>query len=383
MSVPWPKVKLGEVLKKSTVKVDLKLETEYSEVTIKLWGKGVIQRRKIVGSEIIGGNRFLVRSGQFILSRIDARNGAMGIVPPELDNAIVSNDFPVFDHDLSRIELPFLNWLTKTSGFVELCKMASEGSTNRVRLKENRFFCLEIPLPPPGEQRRIVARIEELAAKIGEAQKSKNEIEQEAKAMLRSAFAKVTEGAPYKKMGDVAPLVRRKVELSIGDEYPELGIRCFGRGTFHKPALDSLSVGTKKLYRIEPGDLLFSNVFAWEGAIAVAQPEDAGRVGSHRFMSCVPLRGVATADFLSFYFLTREGLEKIGKASPGGAGRNRTLGIKKLDKLEVPVPDYDKQLWFDGLQSKVREMAVAQQNTTTELDTLLPSILDKAFKGEL
>jgi hypothetical protein len=60
-------------------------------------------------------------------------------------------------------------------------------------------------------------------------------------------------------------------------EYPELGIRSFGKGTFHKP-LDYLSVGTKRLFRIEPGDLVFSNVFAWEGAIAVAQKDDEGRL---------------------------------------------------------------------------------------------------------
>jgi hypothetical protein len=49
-------------------------------------------------------------------------------------------------------------------------------------------------------------------------------------------------------------------------------IRSFGKGTFHKPPLSGSDVGTKRLYRIEPGDLLFSNVFAWEGAIAIAQP---------------------------------------------------------------------------------------------------------------
>ncbi len=58
----------------------------------------------------------------------------------------------------------------KTASFVDLCKRASEGTTNRVRLSEDRFKTLEIALPPRGEQRRIVAHIEELAAMIREAQ---------------------------------------------------------------------------------------------------------------------------------------------------------------------------------------------------------------------
>ncbi|GJL62554.1 MAG: hypothetical protein NPIRA04_12080 [Nitrospirales bacterium] len=90
-------------------------------------------------------------------------------------------------------------------------------------------------------------------------------------------------------------------------------------------------------------------MFAWEGAIAVVQPEDKERVSSHRFIACVPKEKVVTAHFLRFYFLTKEGLEKIGLASPGGAGRNRTLGLAKLEAINVPVPEYKKQLWFDKL----------------------------------
>jgi len=187
----------------------------------------------------------------------------------------------------------------------------------------------------------------------------------------------------FKRMEDVAPLVRRKVDISIDDEYPELGVRSFGKGTFHKPVLNGIDVGSKKLYKIEPQDLLFSNVFAWEGAIAVVQPEDKGRVGSHRFISCVVQEKIATPQFLCFYLLSKEGIEKIREASPGGAGRNRTLGLKKLEKIEVPIPDYAKQLWFNDLQNKVENIKRAQKENETELEALMPSILDKAFKGEL
>lgn len=79
-----------------------------------------------------------------------------------------------------------------------------------------------------------------------------------------------------------------------------LGIRSFGKGTFHKPPLSGSEAGTKPLYRIDPGDLLFSNVFAWEGAIAIAQPADTGRFGSHRFTTCRAASDVATAEFLRY-----------------------------------------------------------------------------------
>jgi type I restriction enzyme S subunit len=382
MSV-WPLEKLGSVLDKSENWIEVQPDKEYSEVTVRLWGKGVNLRGTKIGSEIGSSRRLSVSEGQFIISRIDARHGACGLVPKNLDGAVVTNDFPVFTPKENKILPRYLELISKTHFFVDACKRASEGTTNRVRLKEPRFFNIEIPLPDIAVQKVVVDKVDFALGKLEEIKLLRSSLLDDAQAMLSSAFHKIIEGAVYKPMSKVAPLERRKVEIDVNAEYPELGVRCFGNGTFHKPILNGMDVGTKKLYQMVPGDLVFSNVFAWEGAIAVVKKEDEGRLGSHRFITCLPKSGVVTADFLCFYFLTTEGLEKIQAASPGGAGRNRTLGLKKLENIEVPVPDYDKQLWFNQLQSYVEKIKQAQSENATELEALMPSILDKAFKGEL
>ncbi|EIA1343636.1 restriction endonuclease subunit S [Vibrio campbellii] len=379
----WPLEKLGSVLDKSENWIEVQPDKEYSEVTVRLWGKGVNLRGIKIGSEIGSSRRLSVSEGQFIISRIDARHGACGLVPKNLDGAVVTNDFPVYTPKENKILPRYLELISKTHFFVDACKRASEGTTNRVRLKEPRFFNIEIPLPDIAVQKVVVDKVDFALGKLEEIKLLRSALLDDAQAMLSSAFHKLIEGAVYKPMSEVAPLERRKVEIDVNAEYPELGVRCFGNGTFHKPILDGMDVGTKKLYQMVPGDLVFSNVFAWEGAIAVVKKEDEGRVGSHRFITCLPKSGVVTADFLCFYFLTTEGLEKIQAASPGGAGRNRTLGLKKLENIEVPVPDYDKQLWFNQLQSYVEKIKQAQSENATELEALMPSILDKAFKGEL
>src|SRR5215210_7088995 len=169
MNDGFPQVSLGEILTKSKEQVEIDPHQQYKQVTIKLWGQGVVLRDEVAGAEITGAKRFVVRPQQFILSRIDARNGAFGLVPDFLDGAVVSNDFPVFAPNPSRVLPAFLGWMSKTRDFIDLCRVASEGTTNRVRLKEDRFMATKIPLPPLPEQRRIVARIEELAARIKEA----------------------------------------------------------------------------------------------------------------------------------------------------------------------------------------------------------------------
>src|ERR1017187_8616752 len=108
MSKQWPTVRLGELLRRSDEAVEPQVDAEYREITVRLWGKGVIERGRITGAEI-SGRRFVARTGQFIASRIDARNGAMGLVPASLDSALVTNDFPLFNLNAKRLEPAFLD----------------------------------------------------------------------------------------------------------------------------------------------------------------------------------------------------------------------------------------------------------------------------------
>ena len=338
MNDRWPLVGLGELLSRSDETTAVYPDVEYREITIKLWGKGVVPRGRISGAELAGTRRFVARSGQFILSRIDARNGAIGLVPPELDGALVSNDFPTFAIDKTRVNERFLGWMTRALGFVEMCRQASEGTTNRVRLQEDRFLALEIRLPPLLEQQRLAIWIDAVSTELSRIRALRSEQKVQVRSLLAGSFHRITRDAPRIPMREVAPLVRRPVKVEVDKSYAELGIRSFGKGTFRKPRITGLELGNKRIFKIEPGDLVFNNVFAWEGAIAVARPEDKGRVGSHRFITCVTNPEVTTSRFLCFYFLTEEGLANIQAASPGGALRNRTLGLEALADIEVPLP---------------------------------------------
>lgn len=253
-----------------------------------------------------------------------------------------------------------------------------QGTAN-MSMKVTDIVGVEIPLPPLPEQQAIVARLDALAEKTRQVEAHLDAVERDAEHLLALRFRDAIADAPLRPMAEVAPLVRREQSIDLEGSYPELGIRSFGKGTFHKPPLSGSEVGTKRLYRIEPGDLLFSNVFAWEGAIAIAQPEDAGRFGSHRFITCHANPELTTAEFLRYYFLTDEGLLKIGDASPGGAGRNRTLGLEKLMAIEVPMPSLALQHTFDRLQAEIaalksKHSAIRQANAA-----LIPSTLERVF----
>jgi type I restriction enzyme S subunit len=145
------------------------------------------------------------------------------------------------------------------------------------------------------------------------------------------------------RVSDIARLRREVVSVNPTGTYTEIGLRSFGRGTFHKDPVTGAALGTKRVFEIHAGDLLLSNVFAWEGAIAVAGDSDAGLIGSHRYMTYVVDPDRADARYVRSFFLSANGLELIRRASPGSAGRNRTLGIAAFERLELPFPPLKEQ----------------------------------------
>ncbi len=375
----WPKVALGELLQRSDEPAVIDPAAEYHEVTIKLWGKGVISRGKVSGSNVVSV-RHVVRANQLILSKIDARNGAIGLVPRELDGAIVSNDFPSFQfRDPSRCDATYMGWLVRSSPFVELCKAASEGTTNRVRIKEDRFLDQRIALPPLAEQQALVARLNALAEKTRQVEAHLDAVERNAEHLLALRFRDAIAHAPLRAMAEVAPLARREVTIDPKKSYTELGVRSFYKGAFHRRTVPGSDFSWQGLYRIQAGDLIFSNIMAWEQAIAIAQPEDDGCVGNHRMLTCEANAELVMPGFLWYYFTTDEGFAKIYAASPGTAARNRTMTAPALMAIEVPTPPLAAQQSFDRLQAdvatlKTRHSAIRQANAA-----LLPATLERVF----
>ena len=375
----WPTVTLGEVLRPSTDRIALSPDTSYKQVTAKLWGKGLTLRGEVTGAEIAASHQNSVREGQFVISKIDARHGAFGVVPSDLDGAVVSNDFPVFDVQTDRALTEYVSWVSRTNWFVALCKQASEGSTNRVRLKEARFLSQCIPLPPLAEQRRIVARLDAAAAAVAARAEHATATDAEITAMLAAAFARITADASRAPMSDVAPLVRRAVTIDPDASYSEIGVRSFFRGIFTRRTIKGEKFDWQKLFRIDDGDLVFSNLMAWEQAIGLAGFDHAGSVGNHRMLTCEADRTRVTPAFLFYYFNTQEGFRQVIKASPGTMVRNKTLSTRLLPAIKVPVPSLDAQCWFDALQAKAQASRKAQADAAAELAALLPAMLNEAF----
>ncbi len=149
-------VKMAELLKKQRSKLQIQNDQLYKQLTIRLYGNGATLRKEEFGKNIKTKSQYVVRSGQLVFSRIDARSGAFGIVPADLDGAIVSNDFPVYSIKSDIVSPAYLQLVISSSSFSEICKSKSSGTTGRRRMSENDFESIKIPLPPLLKQQELI-----------------------------------------------------------------------------------------------------------------------------------------------------------------------------------------------------------------------------------
>jgi type I restriction enzyme, S subunit len=191
------------------------------------------------------------------------------------------------------------------------------------------------------------------------------------------------------RVGEVLELQRRPVAVIPDAAYREIGVRSFGRGIFHKEPLSGIELGNKRVFEVRPGDLVFSNVFAWEGAVALASEQEAGMIGSHRFMTYTPRDDSVNQRYLRHFFSSERGVELLSIASPGSAGRNRTLAVERFEAIEIPLPDIDEQRKIaDHLDCVARTIeAIGSYSASTPAatqslaDTLIQEVLDDGVRA--
>jgi len=192
-------------------------------------------------------------------------------------------------------------------------------------------------------------------------------------------------GWPMVRAGDVLQLQRRWVKLDPLEDYIEIGVRSYGRGIFHKQPVSGASLGDKRVLRISPGDLVFMNVFAWEGAVGVAGPAEDGKIGSHRFATYTPKNGAVEPRFLQLYFQTEAGRELLGRVSPGSAGRNRTMNLAQFAEQRLPLPPIEEQrrivARIEALAAKIAEARRVRAECGDASDSLYASARDQLFAG--
>ncbi|URI11924.1 restriction endonuclease subunit S [Aquincola tertiaricarbonis] len=152
----WRRTALGHHLTEVRRPALLSASDRYRLITVKRSRGGVELREVLTGREIKTPSQFYVREGDFLISKRQIVHGACGIVPAELDGAVVSNEYAVLNSD-GQIDLKFLRYLSESRYFQQTCFHSSIGvHVEKMIFKTERWLKWPFNIPPLSEQRRIV-----------------------------------------------------------------------------------------------------------------------------------------------------------------------------------------------------------------------------------
>ena len=153
----------------------------------------------------------------------------------------------------------------------------------------------------------------------------------------------IPEGWNIKPFSKLLNRTRKPVAVDEGEKYREIGIRSHGKGIFHKEQISGSAIGKKSVFWVQPDSLIFNIVFAWELAVAITSEKEKDMIASHRFPMYSGNGYAVDIKFVYWFLMSKRGKHSLGVASPGGAGRNKTLGQGELRTLLIPLPSVTEQ----------------------------------------
>lgn len=185
------------------------------------------------------------------------------------------------------------------------------------------------------------------------------------------------------RIGKVLCKVSNPVDVDPGAKYAQIGIRSHCKGIFHKEPVTGESLGDKRVFWVEPDALVLNIVFAWEQAVAVTGERERGMVASHRFPMYLGKDGQAEPNFISLLFQTRKGKALLEMASPGGAGRNKTLGQKEFEELKIVLPSAPEQRKISTFFAAFEARLQMQETRIKLLQEYRRSLSSRIFQQEI
>lgn len=395
MSQRWSYVTLGEVVApaiRSEAPIPGKL---YRQIGVRLWGEGAYERASMDGSQTKYARLFRAEAGDIVVNKIWARNGSVAVVSDALAGCYGSGEFPMFAPRRDRLEPRWIHWLTKTHDFWASCDEKSRGTSGKNRIRPERFLEIEIPLPPLAAQRRLLARIEELAAHTNDAQTLRRKANDETEAIWTQGAANIFdalfEGHAAHALGDLVS-IRGGGTPSKADPFywdgpipwitpKDMKVREISDSIDHI-SMRATEESAAKL--IDAGAVLVvvrGMILAHTFPSAVLR---ASAAINQDMKALVPATELLPEFLCAMFWANNERiLDKVEKSTHD----TRKLETAKLLSTRIPMPPLIEQRRVIAELNTLRDRIVAlrhlQSGVSVELDALLPAILDKAFTGEL
>lgn len=370
-------VRLGSVLAQDGRSVSVDAAATYRFAGILNRGRGLFDKGELAGTDTSYKSLSQLVSGQVVYSKLFGWEGSVTAVPEAFDGHFVSSEFPHFDVDSESASTTYLDHYLKSPAFAALIAKSGTGlGQRRQRVSVDTFLALPVPLPSRADQDRITAHLDAISHTL---------VSQGAPCtptdVVEVAVRKAAGHATTRRLGSLLERNRKWIDIDPDMVYRPIGIRGFGRGMIRYPETPAGNLSKLRYFRLVPGDLLVSNIKAWEGAVTIVGSDDQDRIGSNRFLQYRTKTTEASASWIALYLLTSEGTARLGAASPGSADRNRTLSMESFEAIDVPVPEPALQAKVTSIAARARAIAEVQSRRDRLSQAILTAARNEIFNS--
>ncbi|MEJ5328747.1 MAG: restriction endonuclease subunit S [Desulfobaccales bacterium] len=286
----------------------------------------------------------------------------------------------------------YLYWVLKFS--VRDLQHIGRGGTFE-EISKSMVESFEIPLPPLAEQKRIVARIEELTRRVEEMRRLRRETIENITYFLDSSISRIFRangGWQETTLGKVLTLVQYGLSSKLTTEphgYPVIRMGNIKDGRVVTDDLKYLDIPTSEAskYILKKGDILINRTNSAElvGKAGLFQEDGKYLFASYLIRLRVNPEAVAPA-FINYYINSPDGQAFLKTQGKDAIGQTN-INAKQIRQMPVSLPPLDEQRrlvqYLDYLQQKANGLKQLQAETEAELAAFTPALLAKAFRGEL
>lgn len=383
----WPMVPLREVLSQSGVPEWIDQPQNEMFVTLRLNARGAVRRTIGDGKTPKPFRGVRVSKGQFIYSRIDARNGAFALVGEELDRAVVSKDFPVFGIN-PRVDPGYLMRMVSAPGFYSRIGQLSFGATNRQRVGESSLLALSIPLPPLPEQRRIASILDELQALRQRRADALDRLSMLSLDLFEFSFG--TPDASSWPVGTVADLIRSanygtSAKAGASGDHAVLRMgNLTTTGALDLTELKRIDIASKDLdkYLVHTDDVLFNRTNSVELVGKSARYSRSEPMAYAGYLVRLRPKPGYSGHYLAGFLNSRWAKARLRGMAKSIVGM-ANINAKEVQSIPVPIPSAEAQAEYAAtceLVESARKVGIAH---LSKLDELFAALQHRAFRGEL
>jgi len=369
-----PRVQIKNLLEPMSRPVLFEEGRTYRRVTVKLHGKGVLLRDRVATDELQGDNWFQVKEGDLIFSKIDARNGAFGLIPEALDGGIVTNEFPTFTVNNSEFLPALLEALLTSSQFYGQIETKVSGATGRRRFEPEDLLEMELPLPRFEDQASIAAKIESNARIVRAAEAVLSEWRPNEEIFVGGTKTVLSEISDITR-GKFSHRPRNDPAFYDGD-YPFIQINDITATrkiiTQYSQTLNARGLAVSKLFR--------------KGTLVLSIASSIGQVGILGFDSCFPDSLVAitpkdenavSTEYLFWYLRTFQ--HRVAAMSDVALQAN--INIEKLENF--PIEIHNPQRACDIVSTLNAQLAAvdAVGRLRVDSESVIENILNRIWQN--